>query len=368
MNIKVFDFFSGCGGTSLGLKNAGLDISFALDFNLDAATTFKTNFPEATVVNADIKTVIPEQLYSLIKKFDDPILFCGCAPCQPFSQQKQAITEDDPRKNLLSEFGKFVSFWTPDFVLVENVPGIQKMNSSPVFSSFLSLLEKKGYQHSTKILTAGSFGVPQNRRRLVLLAALNSDPGLPEPTYGPKTDRPFSTVKEWISDLPALAAGEQDSHDVDHQAASLSPLNILRIKSTLEGGGRENWDESLWLNCHKSHKGHSDVYGRLSWNRVASAMTTRCVSYSNGRFGHPDQDRAISLREAACLQTFPRDFQFFGKFHSKARQVGNAVPPLMAKAIGEHIQKQICAKKFQSHKRRKLKGRIKKLGTLEIKP
>jgi DNA (cytosine-5)-methyltransferase 1 len=123
--------------------------------------------------------------------------------------------------------------------------------------------------------------------------------------------------------------------DPDHRAAGLSVTNLKRIAATPEGGGRDAWPRSLWLDSHKKFDGHTDVYGRLAWDRPASGLTTRCIRYSNGRFGHPDQNRAISIREAACLQTFPRKYRFAGSHESRARQVGNAVPPLMAKAIGK---------------------------------
>jgi len=148
---------------------------------------------------------------------------------------------------------------------------------------------------------------------------------------------PVSTVADWISGLESLDAGQQSSSDPDHQAMALSLLNRERILSTPEGGGRGDWPVHLVLKCHEGHRGHSDVYGRLSWDKPAAAMTTRCISYSNGRFGHPSECRAISLREAACLQTFPRNYRFLGTLTSKARQVGNAVPPLMAQKIGETI-------------------------------
>jgi DNA (cytosine-5)-methyltransferase 1 len=134
-----------------------------------------------------------------------------------------------------------------------------------------------------------------------------------------------------------LGAGQICELDIEHQAAKLSEKNIARIKATLQGGGRENWPENLWLECHKYHRGHTDVYGRLAWDKPAAGLTTKCISYSNGRFGHPEQDRAITVREAACLQTFPRNYTFSGGMLSKARQIGNAVPPLVAKAIGETI-------------------------------
>jgi DNA (cytosine-5)-methyltransferase 1 len=339
--IKVFDFFSGCGGTSAGFAQSGLDISFALEIDADAASSFAANFPKAKVICNDIRTTKVGALNEILKNNDALTLFCGCAPCQPFSRQNGNKRKNDPRQDLLSHFGRFVEYWRPDYVFVENVPGLQRVpdRSSPL-SKFERLLRTLGYKYQVGVLPALWFGVPQTRERLVLLAAKNRVIRLPEATFGEGTTHPrFSTVRDWIADLPPIKAGKTCSSDGEHQASSLSVLNLKRIAVTPEGGGRESWDPSLWLSCHKDHIGHSDVYGRLSWDLPASGLTTRCNSYSNGRFGHPEQNRAISIREAACLQTFPRDYKFAGSLTSRARQIGNAVPPMMAKAIGTCIRK-----------------------------
>ena len=335
--IKVFDFFSGCGGTSCGFQQAGLDIVLGLDFDKDAAQTYRSNFPSAEFIEGDIRALQADALKPWIKDRVEPILFCGCAPCQPFSKQNRQRVKSDPRKNLLSEFGRFVEHWLPDYVFVENVPGMQRVKGdSGPFAKFKTLLKKLGYRFDVKVLPALWFGVPQTRERLVLLASRTTEIALPVATHGPER-KPYATVKEWIGDLKPLSAGQTDSVDPSHRAAELSPLNLARIASTPEGGGRENWPENLVLNCHKAHSGHTDVYGRLSWNKPAAGLTTRCISYSNGRFGHPEQDRAISVREAACLQTFPENFVFLGNLNSKARQIGNAVPPLMARRVGDAL-------------------------------
>jgi DNA (cytosine-5)-methyltransferase 1 len=338
--IKVFDFFSGCGGTSAGFSQSGLDISFALEIDPDAASSFAANFPKAKVLCNDIRTTKVSALNGFLKDDGALTLFCGCAPCQPFSKQNGNKRKDDPRQNLLSHFGRFVKYWRPDYVFVENVPGLQRLpdRKSPL-SKFERLLRTFGYEYQVGVLPALWFGVPQTRERLVLLAAKSRAIQLPEATFGEGTAHPrFSTVRDWIADLPPIEAGETCPSDGVHQASSLSKLNLKRIAVTPEGGGRKSWDPSLWLPCHMDHVGHSDVYGRLSWDLPASGLTTRCISYSNGRFGHPEQNRAISIREAACLQTFPRDYKFSGSLTSRARQIGNAVPPMMAKAIGYRIR------------------------------
>jgi len=342
--IKVFDFFSGCGGTSQGFKQAGMDIVFGIDSNKDAGETFKLNFPNSIFMNMDIRELdvsVVDEIIEENKMAEDYILFSGCAPCQPFSSQNKNKVDDDPRIDLLGEFSRFVRNILPDFVFVENVPGIQKISrKSRPFLGFVDTLNVLGYHYEYKVLPALWFGVPQKRERLVLVASKHKAIKLPSITHDGQIN-PYSTVKDWIFDLPIIDAGCIHPDVPDHETAKLAPINIERIKVTPEGGGREYWPEHLILQCHKHHIGHTDVYGRLSWDKPASSLTTKCTSYSNGRFGHPVQNRALSVREAACLQTFPRDYKFYGALQSKARQIGNAVPPLMAEVIGREIMKYI---------------------------
>ena len=216
---------------------------------------------------------------------------------------------------------------------MENVPGMQtfRIEGSPL-ETFLDALGEKGYQYECKVISAADYGVPQPRKRLIVIASLYGKPVLPEITNG-KGKLPYSTVGEWITGLKPLNAGEYDENDLDHCAARLSGINLERIRNTPMGGGRESWPEHLKLDCHKKHSGHTDVYGRLSYDKMSVTLTTRCTSYSNGRYGHPEQDRALTIREAACLQTFPRDFRFVGSFVEKTIQVGNAVPPLLSQKL-----------------------------------
>jgi len=342
--VSVFDFFSGCGGTSSGLKAAGFNIAFGLDIDRDSGETFKLNNPTAYFINKNISEVDVKDIEDTIfdaTKNNEMILFCGCAPCQPFSKQNKDRFKDDPRKALLSEFGRFVNAYAPDFVLVENVPGIQSVDvNNGSFQAFLDLLRFNGYYFDYGVIPALWYGVPQTRERFVLIASRHSHITLPEKTHDGSNVK-FATVSDWIRHLPPIKAGETHPAITDHVSAKLSELNIRRIMATPEGKGRETWPEELILDCHKTHKGHSDVYGRLAWDKPASGLTTKCISYSNGRFGHPSQNRAISVREAACLQTFQMEYVFKGGLQSKARQIGNAVPPKMAEAIGIHILKSI---------------------------
>ena len=338
--IDVCDFFSGCGGASKGFQDSGFNILLGIDINGTAANTFKSNFPQANFINKDIREITFLETDKIIERRKGRrLLFCGCAPCQPFSKQNRQKKENDNRIHLLIEFQRFVEHYLPDYVFVENVPGMQtfKIEGSPL-EMFLSALKENGYQYECKVISAADYGVPQPRKRLIVMASLHRKPVWPATTNG-KGKAPYSTVGEWIKGLKPLNAGEVDENDPDHCAAKLSSVNLERIKKTPMGGGRECWPEHLKLNCHKKHSGHTDVYGRLSYDKMSVTLTTRCTSYSNGRYGHPEQNRALTIREAACLQTFPKDFKFEGNFVEKAMQVGNAVPPLLAQKLAEAFLK-----------------------------
>lgn len=339
MPIHVVDFFSGCGGTSTGLLSAGMTIRLGLDIDSDSAETFRHNFPNSAFICKDIRNVSLDEVAGHLPLDDSPILFTACAPCQPFSKQNRFKNNEDKRQTLLNEFHRFLIHFRPHYVFLENVPGLQKvLNQEGPFTEFLSLLTDLGYSYEYEIVMAQKYGVPQFRRRLILLASRLGPISIPSPTHGPGTSQlAYRTVWDHIGQLPPIEAGEEHPVVPNHRAARLSAINLRRIASTPEGGGRHNWPAEIMLECHRAHVGHTDVYGRLWKDRPASAMTTRCISLSNGRFGHPTQNRAISVREAACLQTFPDDFHFVGSLQSMARQVGNAVPVQLAKIFGEAV-------------------------------
>lgn len=330
--MNVVDFFCGCGGTSLGFQHAGMNVAVGIDIDPMAGATFMANFPRARFSKVDIRDLGTEDLAKLLPP--RPWLFSGCAPCQPFSKQNSARRARDSRRTLLDHFGRHVSALRPEYVFVENVPGLQRIGHGGPFGRFQRTLKDGGYHSESGVLPALWFGVPQLRERLVVLASRLGPISLPEPTHG-HGRLPFTTVRQWIGSLPPLEAGQTDPHDSVHRASALSAPNIRRIQTTPEGSGRESWPDELLLMCHRGHKGHGDVYGRLAWGKPAAGITTRCISLSNGRFGHPAQDRALSAREAACLQTFPLNYKFLGTLTSMAVQIGNAVPPLMARCVGE---------------------------------
>ncbi|MGD0448495.1 MAG: DNA cytosine methyltransferase [Candidatus Dormibacteria bacterium] len=333
--FQVVDFFCGCGGTSLGLQEAGGAILLGIDWDHDAGQTFQANFPDAAFLEEDISELDVEAIAPYVQESAAiPLVFSGCAPCQPFSQQNAQRGRADERSVLLEHFARFVRAYLPQVIFVENVPGIRDYGVRSPLDRFLAVLRHHGYRCQIETLDARDYGVPQRRRRLFLLASRLGRLSFPEATHGPSRLASYTTVGQTIDDLPPLKAGEQHPVIPNHATWDLSPTNLARIQGTPPDGGRLDWPAGFRLDCHSDLQGYSDVYGRLRRDRPASAMTTRCVSLSNGRFGHPSQDRAISAREAARIQTFADDFVFHGSLTSVARQIGNAVPVALARAMG----------------------------------
>lgn len=347
-SIKVFDFFSGCGGTSAGLKQAGMDIIMAIDIDKEALDTLEYNLSPQIIINKDIQQVDVNEVDAVVKRYNKKnyILFCGCAPCQPFStQNKKRFQQSDKRLNLLNQFLRFVEKSEPDFILCENVPGLQKIGNDGPLPNFICRLRELGYYvPEPRIIYAHKYGIPQTRKRLVLIASKLGQISYPEETHGPGK-LSYNTVRDSISYLPPIKHGKSHPDEnkyPNHRCAALQDINLKRIQCIKAGQGRNDWPEELRLKCHEKHKGHSDVYGRLDWDAPSVTLTTKCINISNGRFGHPEQDRALSIREAACLQTFPKNFKFMGSSLTEmAKQVGNAVPVELARIFGnmfmEHI-------------------------------
>ena len=336
--MKAYDFFCGAGGLTRGLLDAGIEVVTGIDSDGRCQSAYEYNNPGVRFLHADISEISPKSLGLKERSggYDD-VLFAGCAPCQPFSSQRKGDRERQDA-TLLGQFGRLVEAVLPRYVLIENVPGIVRVRGFSTFRRFLRMLDKNDYKCVSGILDAKHYGVPQNRRRLVLLAIRHQDPSLPEPTHGDRY-RPIRTVRQAISHFPAIVAGEHHPDIPNHIAASITELNLDRLRATPhDGGDRTSWPEHLRLECHKgNYKGHIDVYGRMSWDRPAPALTGRCHSISNGRYGHPEQDRAISLREAAAIQSFPDAYEFFGYNKNIAMQIGNAVPVRLAKHLGKQI-------------------------------
>jgi len=343
--MNAVDFFCGGGGMTRGLLDAGICVLAGIDSNPDCRETYEKN-NHNTYIQCDICKLSPSQLVEMFPqlKENDNLLLVGCAPCQPFSMlRKESFDENGkpiPHKsvNLLTEFGRFVKELRPAHVMIENVPGLNGKGKD-VLNTFKTMLAEQGYQWNEKILYAKDYGVPQNRRRYVLIASRLFSPEIPKPTHGKSAElQPYCTVRQAIEKYPAINAGETHQFVPNHVCMNLSNLLMRRIMATPhDGGSRTDWPDNLVLKCHKTFSGHTDVYGRMKWDAPSPTLTVKCFSLSNGRFGHPEQNRAISLREAAALQTFDDNYVFFGSVQEIGRQIGNAVPVLLAKVLGSYI-------------------------------
>lgn len=349
----AIDLFCGAGGLTRGLLNAGIDVAAGIDVNPDYQKTYESNNQPAAYLQMDIRKVSAADVREYVGSAEKDLVLVGCAPCQPFSPHRKGYVLSEQAK-LLSEFGRLITELQPPWVFVENVPGITKIPGFSTYKRFCKLLREEGYQYCEGILDAKRYGVPQTRRRFVMIASTIVNPSLPPETHGPD-GLPYNTVRQAISHLPRIAAGMSCDDIPNHKAAAITPLNLKRLKNTpCNGGGRTDWSRSLGLKCHDGYEGHTDVYGRMKWDAPAPTLTCRCFSISNGRYGHPRQNRAISLREAACLQSFPDDFTFYGTSQrSIGEQIGNAVPVILAEAVGRHILKLAKAAKRKVKKSRK---------------
>ncbi|MBN1546051.1 MAG: DNA cytosine methyltransferase [Syntrophaceae bacterium] len=334
--IKAIDFFCGAGGLTRGLMDAGIRVIAGIDVEGRCKETYESNNKPAVFYQADIQSLdvkFIEKLVSGVQKED--LLFAGCAPCQSFSKQRRSECSR-PDATLLISFARLVERFKPGQVLIENVPGITKVKGFSAYKRFIRILKSNGYHYTDSVLDAKHYGVPQTRRRYVLFAMRGGEPSLPPRT---NTFGSYETVRNAIDHYPPIKAGEHHPLFPNHEASSVSELNLLRLEQTPhDGGDRRAWPQHLVLDCHKnSHNGHTDVYGRMFWDRPAPTLTGKCHSISNGRYGHPCQDRAISLREAASLQTFRDDYVFYGSNLNIASQIGNAVPVRLAEVLGNHM-------------------------------
>ncbi|MBO9460683.1 DNA cytosine methyltransferase [Labrenzia sp. R5_0] len=336
-SISAVDLFCGAGGLTRGLENAGIDVTTGVDIDPDCEYPYAANNKAHFLLKSvgDLTADDFERAYK-----DAPYkLLAGCAPCQPFSTYQQGKSGPaDARWNLLDDFGRIVREVMPDLVTMENVPRLVEQD---IFADFVAGLEAEGFHVEFKVVNCADYGVPQQRNRLVLLASKLGPIELIEPTTPAGKQ---NTVRKAIANLPELAAGEACPADPLHQCSSLSPLNLRRIRASKPGGTWRDWDEDLIAECHKKSTGktYPSVYGRMSWDEPAPTMTTQYYGFGNGRFGHPEQDRAISLREGAILQSFPRNYKFVptkAPIHMKSigRLIGNAVPVRLGRAIGRSI-------------------------------
>ena len=364
--IKAIDLFSGCGGVSIGLTQAGFNVCCAVEIDDTAIKAYKGYhlLKNVNVIKNDICKISGEDLLDVggLQK-DELYLLAGCPPCQKFSMQNRINNSDESKinevKKLLMEFKRIIKEIYPPFVLMENVPGIKSSFGGRILREFVNELENvngpanEKYRVVSGIVNSADYGVPQLRKRFVLHAVRYDiyqimqekrlDLFLPKTTHNKNGDNGkyrWVSVKEAFQGLPPIKAGERYSDDKikNHYCANLSPINIKRMKIIRENGGnRSALPEELILRCHKSYSGHADVYGIMNPDVPAPTMTGGCLSYSKGRFGHPFEDRAISVREAARIQTFPDDYVFGDSLTKAALEIGNAVPIKLVKASGEVI-------------------------------
>ncbi len=343
--ISVVDLFCGIGGFSYGLYKSGLRINTGIDIDNSCQYAFEANCKSPFLCENIVK-LTGEKINALYTKNDVKVLV-GCAPCQPFSSYTfKGDKQKDLRWQLLYEFSRIINEVKPDIVSMENVPQLLNFKKAPVFEDFVNNLKKENYFIWNKILYAPDYGIPQKRKRLVLLASKFGNISILPPTHTPEI---YLTVQDTIGKLDKIKSGESSPRDFLHKASKLSDKNLQRIRQSIPGGSwKRDWDDDLKLDCHKSSKGQSyvSIYGRMKWDEPSPTMTTFCTGIGNGRFGHPEQDRAISLREAALLQSFPMDFKFVEnpedlRFGNLSKQIGNAFPPKLGEIIGKSIIKHL---------------------------
>lgn len=362
-NPTVIDLFAGAGGLSYGFKQAGFDIVAGLDYDLSAKVTYESNFVSTKFYFGKIQDIDPNYVKEdLGLKTGELDCLVGGPPCQGFSTKGNMIL-DDPRNQLFRYFTKYVNIFKPKIVLIENVPPILTLGENSFRDEICSLFKEGGYKTFYKNLYAADYGVPQKRRRAFFLASIDHvEPFFPAPTHKikrrgrPKPQDhpliPYVTVGEAIGDLPPLKMGERENNYTkplfsayqklmrgdqtrlyNHEAKLQSEVNIERMRLLKQGKGMKNLPERL-----QAKSGFSQAYGRLSNNKPANTLTANMHNLGSGRYIHPTQNRGITVREAARLQSFDDKFIFYGSVYSQCGQVGNAVPPLLAKTIAREIK------------------------------
>jgi len=342
--FTAVDLFSGAGGLTVGLKKAGFNVVAAIEIDEDAVNTYRVNHPEVAVIHEDIRKIKGQSILKLagVKKID---LIAGCPPCQGFSKLTDKSNKNDPRNKLVLEMARVVEELKPRICMMENVPGLNG-RGSPLLQKFEKKLSSLGYVITKEVLQLANYGVPQSRRRLVLFAGMGFKVNMPQQTHARK---PQGKLKHWITlrdilgnniEPISFSQAKQNGGPKKfkwHIVRDLKPISIERLKYLTPGGSRMALPRKLRPRCHKTAKGFQNVYGRMSWDEVAPTMTSGCTTLSAGRFGHPEKNRTISVREAATIQTFPKSYRLETDFIEKACElVGNALPCKFA----EHVSRQ----------------------------
>ncbi len=340
--LKAVDFFSGAGGLTYGFRIAGIEVLAGIDNDKSCRETYEANNSAAKFLSKDISSYKPSELeHDLrISRNDNNLIFAGCAPCQFWTVINTSKEKSLKSKDLILDFQRFIEYFLPGFIVVENVPGISSKKDSPM-GQFIEAIKKMGYDVTYAITDMSQYGIPQRRHRFTLLASRITKVSLPKP------GGIIRTVKDVLgvhNGFPEISHGTKDNMLFLHTTAGLSDKNVKRLKLTKPNGGdRSGWQgiKELELPCYSDgKKKFYDTYGRMWWDKPAPTITTRFLSISNGRFAHPEEHRGISLREGATLQTFPKKYKFIGNsMGAIAAMIGNAVPPRFAAILGRHIIK-----------------------------
>lgn len=341
MKTSAIDLFCGIGGLSYGLQKAGISVVAGVD--LDESTRYA--YEENTKADFILKDISEIRGYEIKKKYwrdgSQVKILAGCAPCQPFSTHSNKVKHKGQTKRwrLISEFKRLVQESKPDIVTMENVPNLANQK---IFKAFVTFLEQKGYFVSYSNVYCPDYGIPQKRRRLVLLASKYGKISLIPRTHSKEN---YVTLREAIKHLPAVKAGEICKTDPLHKTTKLSDINLKRMKASKPNGTWLDWSDELKLACHVKATGNTykSVYGRMAWDEPSSTITTQFYNFGTGRFGHPKQNRALTIREAAILQTFPKSYKFYkNKKEVYIKQlgvhIGNAVPVELGVVIGKSIK------------------------------
>jgi DNA (cytosine-5)-methyltransferase 1 len=351
----LVDLFSGAGGTGLGFVQAGFKIVGAVEIDLNSIATYQNNL-KVSVTNQDIRDLLPEDFRNrLALNREELDVLAGCPPCQGFTRMRNDKGAKDERNELVLRYLEYVKEFMPRYALFENVSGLIRTEHGSIFyNKLISGLEVLGYRVIKNEIDAVNYGVAQHRKRIIVLAGRDGEvPPFPEPSYGDprslEVDRglisPWRTVRIEIGNerFPKLVVGQNGELDgkYPNHISSKTGSDVLRFIRMVphDGGSRTDVDKAFWLPCHIHHDGHKDVYGRMSWDRPSNTITSGCTNPSKGRFVHPNQDRAITAREAATLQGFPQNYRFFGG--SVPTQIGNAVPPPLAMAIATKLRESL---------------------------
>ncbi len=330
--LTAIDLYCGAGGLTEGLKQAGFSVIGAVDISPLAIEAFEANHPETVAWRRDVRGLSPTEVMNRLQIAPGDLdLLAGCPPCQGFSSMRthrQATHVEDRRNALVAQFARFAEALEPRALMMENVPALREDRRLKLM---LTRLRKRGYELSYDVLNAADYGVPQRRRRFVLIALRGGAVSFAPP------EKATATVRDALEGLPDAGKSSDPLHD--HGERRSPAIRDLISEIPRDGGSRSDLGRERQLQCHLRLRGWYDVYGRMSWAKLAPTITGGCINPSKGRFLHPEENRAITLREAALLQSFPPDYKFpltRGKYQA-ADLIGNALPPRFVAAQAKQI-------------------------------